>query len=99
MMFRTANPALHTDTFLKIRAASGEQAMTIQGTVNRAFFMLFLLLATASYTWGLFFKVGTPSAVMPWMIGGLIGGLILILLKKGQRPVHLGIWNGMGPLA
>ena len=34
-MFRTGNPALKESTFRGARAAFGEEAMTLQGTVNK----------------------------------------------------------------
>jgi len=42
-MFRTANPALNSKTFTGLEhAADSTNVMTIQGTVNRTAFLLFL---------------------------------------------------------
>lgn len=75
---RTANPILSDKTFERTEALKAE-AMTIQGTVNRTAVLLGLLVAAAAYTWHLVGQ-GDPSAVMPWMFGGLIGGLVLGLI-------------------
>ena len=46
---RTANPALNNKTFDQV--VSSDQAMTIEGTVNKTFLSLFLLVGGAMYTW------------------------------------------------
>ena len=87
---RTANPALNAKTFKNLPAAVGiDQAMTIQGTVNKTVIMLFLLIIAASWTWGMFYSQGNPAAVYPWMIGGAIGGFgvaIFTVFKKHWAP-------------
>ena len=50
-MMRSGNPALRDNTFTKVRAASGVDAMTIQGTVNKTFILLFLTVFSASWVW------------------------------------------------
>ncbi len=78
---RTANPALNAKTFQGFaRVSDPSRAMTIQGTVNKTGVLLFLLLLTASWTWGKFFSAGNPAAVYPLIIGGAIGGLIVALI-------------------
>lgn len=86
---RTANPALNKKTFANLAYASDTEQMTIQGTVNKTFIMLLLLMLTASFTWRAFFTSGV-EAVYPWMIGGIIGGLIVALVtvfKKTWAPI------------
>lgn len=86
---RTANPALNKKTFANLAYASDTEQMTIQGTVNKTFFMLLLLLVTASFTWRAYGTSGV-EAVYPWMIGGVIGGLIVALVtifKKTWAPI------------
>lgn len=77
---RTANPALSKKVFTQ-RMPVGDAlgVMTIQGTVNKVFVLMILLLITASWPWSLFFS-GQAAKVMPLMWGGLIGGLILALV-------------------
>ena len=48
---RSANPALNNNTFRNTRRASGEQAMSIDGTVNKTALSLLLVMTTAIYTW------------------------------------------------
>jgi uncharacterized YccA/Bax inhibitor family protein len=84
---RTANPALNDSTFAGYRATSlvrGE-AMTIQGTVNKTTLLLVLVIVAATWTWRLFFASADPGAVMPWMIGGAIGGLVLALVTVFKK--------------
>ncbi len=82
--------------------SSGEP-MTIQGTVNKTFVLLGLLMMTASWVWGKLMTevsplmegfssepVGTPQSVMTFMMVGLIGGFIVAIVtafKKEWAPV------------
>ncbi|MBN1807597.1 MAG: Bax inhibitor-1/YccA family protein [Planctomycetes bacterium] len=101
-MFRTANPALSERTFADPRtraeAAGAETLMTVAGTMNRAALLLLVLVAAAFWVWKLFADAGGMSgdlellplaaqAVMPWMIGGLIGGLVLALVTIFGRKI------------
>ena len=50
---RSANPALNNSTFRNTRRVSGEQAMSIDGTVNKTALSLLLVMTSAisvSYT-------------------------------------------------
>ncbi len=93
---RTANPALNSKTFqgYPSRAGAGD-AMTIQGTVNKTAIMLCCLLLTAGWVWNMFYTSGNPGAVMPWMIGGAIGGFVVALItvfKKTAAPITAPIY-------
>ncbi len=48
---RSGNPALNKNTFLNTKAVSGDEVMTIDGTVNKTSLCLLLLMTTAIYTW------------------------------------------------
>ena len=90
--FRTSNPALNAKTFGE-RAIGGE-AMTLQGTVNKTGVLLLCAVATAAWTWGLA-RSESPQAAMPWMIGGMIGGLVAALatiFKKEWSPITAPIY-------
>src|SRR5262249_42338807 len=76
-LFRSSNPALNEKAF-RGQVALGE-AMTVQGTVNKTGLLLLGVIVTAAWTWGLAHSE-TPEAVYPWMIGGLIGGLIMAMV-------------------
>ncbi len=80
---RTANPALNEKTFSGYMGyVEADQAMTLQGTVNKAAILLICVILTSAWTWSLFFRSPTldPTVVMPWMIGGAIGGFIVALI-------------------
>jgi len=59
--------------------ATGEEAMTIQGTVNKASILLILVTLAASYTWHMI-ATGDTQNVMTWTYGGAIGGFVLGLV-------------------
>lgn len=86
---RTANPALNAKTFERSGYGQFDQSMTIQGTVNKTFLLLVLLVATALWPWSTFFS-GKVAQVMPMMWGGMIGGFIIAMItvfKKTWAPV------------
>ena len=95
MIGRTSNPVLNKKTFAG-NATTFEQSetMTIQGTVNKTAILLVLVLLAASYTWRMFFNAADPltgaSLVLPWMIGGGVGGFILALITVFKRSwIHI----------
>lgn len=85
MLTRTANPVINTIFSAKSQSWTYTEEMTITGTVNKTGFLLILVLLTASWVWSQFLTGGT-SAVMPFMIGGAIIGLIagLVTMFKQQ---------------
>ncbi len=96
-MMRSSNPALPANTFSRFgRFMDDSQVMTIQGTVLKTGLLLLLVLLSAGWTWGLFFKSGGNAAVVsPWMIGGIIGGLvaaIATIFKKEWAPITAPIY-------
>src|SRR3989338_7552350 len=78
-MMRTANPALNKSTFENL-ASTGNECMTIDGTVNKSFILLILLLVPAFYTWGLFLQ--QSPLIMPFLWGGLVVALITVFKKQ-----------------
>jgi uncharacterized YccA/Bax inhibitor family protein len=82
MEYKTGNPGLNERTFAAVpRAAVGEERMTLQGTVNKSFLMLAVLLLAALWPWVRFFDAsGDPAAVFGLMMVGLAGGFILALV-------------------
>lgn len=92
---RTSNPALSTRAFAGLRVAPHQRGMTIQGTVNKAGVLLVLVLLTAGWIWNQFFQSWDPAATTPWMMGGVIGGLvfaIITIFKKEWAPVTAPIY-------
>jgi uncharacterized YccA/Bax inhibitor family protein len=100
---RTGNPALNAKTFTGFDEIADETyVMTIQGTVNKTALMLLLVIISAAWTWGLFFKSGNIAAVMPWVLGGSIGGLVVAMItvfKKEWAPVTAPIYSVLEGLA
>ena len=86
-MMRTANPALNESTF-ETAGVRTDQAMTIQGTVNKTGFALVLLLVAASWVWDQTMSgAGIPPVV--WLLGtfgGFVVGLVTIF-KKEWAPI------------
>lgn len=82
--FKSGNPTLSEKIFN--RSLSNEQelngTMTVRGAINKFGFLLLMVLAGATYTWYLFTKSidQNYSVVMPYLWGGMIGGLIVGLV-------------------
>jgi len=96
MAMRSGNPALSESTFLDLASGSvvtsPDQAMTINGTVNKTGILLLLTVLTAAFAWSQ--TIGADGQIAPgamiYAIGGAIGGLILALVtvfKKEWSPV------------
>jgi len=87
-MMRSGNPALNANVFSQAQSFGTGETMTLQGTVNKSFFLLGLLVLSAAWIWGkviqpapVFEGMETatqqmPSSVMGLMMLGLFGGLI-----------------------
>jgi uncharacterized YccA/Bax inhibitor family protein len=92
---RSGNPALTADTFRGSRAGVGEDAMTIQGTVNKTALALVILMAAASYTWNLGVDdPRIPAFTMVGVIGGLIVALVTVFKKEWAAtttPIYAGL--------
>ncbi|MFC1808922.1 Bax inhibitor-1/YccA family protein [Candidatus Omnitrophota bacterium] len=86
---RTGNPTLRNNAFSQVAPLASGEVMTIQGTVNKTFILLLLVLFTASLTWR------NPASMMPLIGIGAIGGLIVALVtifKKEWAPVTAPIY-------
>jgi uncharacterized YccA/Bax inhibitor family protein len=91
-LIRSNNPILKEKAFAG-QAITGD-AMTIQGTVNKTGFLLFLVVVSAAWTWGLSHSEA-PEAAYPWMIGGALGGFVVALVtvfKKTWSPITAPIY-------
>lgn len=91
---RTGNPTLKESVFLDAGSghvyAGRDDAMTINGTINKTAFLLFLLLVTAGGAWYQLDLVNNPGQAMPYVLGGAIGGLVLALVTV-FRPAWAGV--------
>jgi len=76
---RSSNPALRANVFQNLNASSATGAMSIQGTVNKTFIVLFLALFSASWAWG------SPQGIalaLPAAIIGFIIALVTVFKKE-----------------
>jgi len=93
---RTANPALNAKTFAGL--AGTQEAMTIQGTVNKTALLLVILAACAIFTWDKVYQAEVPSSGALLILMGAIGGLIVALItvfKKAWSPVTAPIYAAL----
>jgi uncharacterized YccA/Bax inhibitor family protein len=79
-MFRSGNPALRDGTFRGLARATGEGAMTLQGTVNKTGISLLILLAAAAFVWNQDVRTG-PFWILLGLIGGFVTALVTIFKK------------------
>lgn len=87
---RTSNPALGEKTFVRFSevGAPSTRTMTLGGVVNRAAFLLLLLVSAASVTWAKVMS-GDASLLLPLAFGGALGGFIVAMItifKKEWSP-------------
>jgi len=78
----TSNPTLNERTFGAARVGVGQPAMTVQGTVNKTFILLAILMATAIWSWT---KATDPSSAGYLNIvffGSMIVGFILAMVTS-----------------
>jgi uncharacterized YccA/Bax inhibitor family protein len=83
---KSSNPVLGNNIFRNAEYA-GEGVMTIQGTVNKSFLLMGLVMLGAGFTWKQMVE-GNP-AIMGYIIGGAIGGFVIALItvfKKTWSP-------------
>ena len=90
---RSGNQALTSEVFSKSISSFGE-TMTLQGTVNKTAFSLFLLIAAGSFT----FSPDYSWLIWPGFIGGFIVAMITIF-KKTWAPVTVPIYAVLEGLA
>lgn len=77
MIGRSGNPTLRESTFERSGQFDGMNAMTIEGTVNKSFITLVILLGSAFSMWMLYFD---GYNAMPMAIGGAIVAFVLGLI-------------------
>ena len=81
-LLRSNNPVLKEKAFAG--AIAPGEIMTIQGTVNKTGLLLLFVVVAAAWTWGMAHSE-TPEAVYPWVLGGVIGGLVAALVTIFKR--------------
>src|SRR3989449_10564173 len=87
---RPSTPALNAKTFAALRRDPPAPAMTLEGTVNKAAFLLFLVAVPAAWVWSQVRTAFDPAVAGPWIALGVIGGplaAIVTIVKKAWSPV------------
>jgi len=83
---RTANPALNDNVFTDSVVRDAGETMTINGTVNRAGFLILLVIASAWFSWSQSTSATGVATPTPYIgigaVGGFIVALITIFAKK-----------------
>jgi uncharacterized YccA/Bax inhibitor family protein len=79
MEMQSSNPTLNEKTFGAARVGVGEPAMTIQGTVNKTFILLAILVAAAAWTWSKAYDPSSAGFVGVTFIGSMIVGFGLAI--------------------
>ena len=78
---RSGNPGLNDTTFrTQPRPALGEAQMSLQGTINKSFLLLVVLLAGALWPWSQYLATGDASVVSSSILIGAVGGLVLAIV-------------------
>src|SRR2546422_3825573 len=99
---RPSTPALNAKTFAALRRDPPAPAMTLEGTVNKAAFLLFLVAVPAAWVWSQVRTAFDPAVAGPWIALGVIGGLIaaiVTIVKKAWAPVTAPIYAAFEGLA
>lgn len=89
-MIRSSNPAFRERTFENATALPGEGVMTVNGTAWKTLVLLAVAVFSGSYPWGAIMD-GRLHVMMPALITGLIGGLVLAFVTIFKP--HLARWT------
>jgi uncharacterized YccA/Bax inhibitor family protein len=98
MGLRSGNPALNADSFQRAAPAFGEEAMTVNGTVNKTALLLGILMVAAFYVW----NRGADANLGGWIAIGAIGGIVLAIatvMKPAWAPMTAPIYAACEGLA
>ncbi len=76
-----SNPAMNEDTFsIPVEGYEEKRSvMTLESTAIKSALLVGITVVAATVTWGIAQKSGMGAA-MPWLFGGLLGGLVLALI-------------------
>jgi len=85
-MLRTGNPTLKAETFSSVVRATGEESMTVAGTVNKTGISLVILLGFAAMAWNGVLGEAAGPALWVGLLGGLAVALVTVF-KKEWAPV------------
>jgi uncharacterized YccA/Bax inhibitor family protein len=88
-LMKSSNPAFRTGAYRDMPQVGVGDVMTLNGAINKTIVLFVLLLITAGWTWSQYTPMN-PAAIQPYMIGGLIAGLVLALatiFKPNWAPI------------
>ncbi len=88
-MLRSGNPTLGASAFTQTRAQGTGKTMSIEGTVNKTFFLLLIAIFSASWVWG------NPTNFLPFLMPATLIGFIVAIttvFKKDWAPITSGIY-------
>lgn len=94
-LIKTSNPALNSKIFTGQPIAL-EDAMTLDGTVNKTGILLLCCIATAAYAWRTFMQTRSVEAIYPMLLIGALGGFIFALVtifKMSWAPVTAPVYS------
>ncbi len=74
---QSSNPAFSDKVYKGLDFSSSGSLMTVQGTVNKSFLLIVLLVVSAAYSWGNYYE---GTSMMGYMIAGGIGGFIVAMI-------------------
>jgi uncharacterized YccA/Bax inhibitor family protein len=97
-----ANPVLNSKTFATAGVRAGAETMTIEGTANKTGLLLLICLATSSWIWSQTYNAIDPSVALPWMWGGVVGGLVVAIatsVKPQWAPITAPLYAALEGLA
>ena len=78
-LFQSGNPTLSQKIFDKSVDYTSSETMTVRGAINKFGFLLFMVIAGASYTWHLHYtNQDATMNILLWV--GIIGGLASVLI-------------------
>jgi uncharacterized YccA/Bax inhibitor family protein len=86
---KSSNPILNSKAFTQTGVITGDR-MTVAGTIGKSVILLVLLTITAGWVWSRFYAEGTFESISPYMIGGVIGGLVFAVaasFKPNWSPI------------
>jgi uncharacterized YccA/Bax inhibitor family protein len=77
----SSNPAMKDSILEKVAFVNSPSGtMTVKGSVIKSFLLIAMTIFAASFTWHTVNTANNPSAVIPWLWGGLISGIVLALI-------------------
>src|SRR6266566_701950 len=107
-LIRTSNPALNARTFADLRRDPTAPPMTLEGTVNKAALLLFLVVVPAAWVWSQVRAALDPSVAAPWIVMRAVGLTFATLaamlvayrtgLIKATEKFKLGVFAATGAI-